>query len=112
MIVRRTPIKSQRRKLTLEKKILPPLLPGLELATFRSQLIGWGCSSVGKASDQHAADAGSIPRCGEVFFSQSQISVQTLTVSVHRNMQSHAFTAARTLKILWSMSEFGGLRKQ
>ena len=29
-----TPKKSQHTKLTLEKKILPPLLPGLELATF------------------------------------------------------------------------------
>ena len=33
--VERTPIKRQHRKLTLEKKILPPLLPGLELVTFR-----------------------------------------------------------------------------
>ena len=31
----RTPRKSQHTKLTLEKKILPPLLPGFELATFR-----------------------------------------------------------------------------
>ena len=35
-------------------------------------------SSVDRASDRHAADAGSIPRCGKVFFSQSQFSVQTL----------------------------------
>ena len=34
----RTPNKSQHVKLTLEKKILPPLLPGLELATFRSRV--------------------------------------------------------------------------
>ena len=33
-----TPNKSQYRKLTLEKKILLPLLPGFELATFRSQV--------------------------------------------------------------------------
>ena len=33
--VKRTPNKSQHRKLTLEKKIIPPpLLSGLELATF------------------------------------------------------------------------------
>ena len=32
----RTPKKSQHTKLTLEKKIFPPLLPGFELATFRS----------------------------------------------------------------------------
>ena len=36
--VERTPNKSQHTKLTLEKKILPPLLPGFELATFRSRL--------------------------------------------------------------------------
>ena len=34
----RTPNKSQHTKLTLEKKLLPPLLPGLELATFRSRV--------------------------------------------------------------------------
>ena len=44
---------------------------------------GWGCSAVGRASDRHAAEAGSIPRCGKGFFSPSQLSVQTLTVSVH-----------------------------
>ena len=32
--VERTPSKSQYRKLTLEKKILPPFLPGMELAIF------------------------------------------------------------------------------
>ena len=34
--VERTPNKSQHTKLILQKKILPPLPPGLELATFRS----------------------------------------------------------------------------
>ena len=44
----------------------------------------WECSSAGGTSDRHIADAGSIPRCGEGFFSQSQLSVQTLLrVSVH-----------------------------
>ena len=37
----RTPNKSRLKKLTLEKKILPPLLPGIELATFRSR--DWRC---------------------------------------------------------------------
>ena len=37
-VVERTPNKSQHTKLTLEKKILPPLLPGFELATFRSRV--------------------------------------------------------------------------
>ena len=31
-----------------------------------------------RASDRHAADAGSIPRCGKGSYSQSQLSVQTL----------------------------------
>ena len=34
----RTPNKSQHTKLILEKKIRPPLLPGFELATLRSQV--------------------------------------------------------------------------
>ena len=38
MAVERTPNKSQLSKLTLEKKILPPLLRGFELATFRSRI--------------------------------------------------------------------------
>ena len=33
-----TPNESQHTKLTLEKKILPPLLPEFELATFRSRV--------------------------------------------------------------------------
>ena len=33
----RTLNKGQHTKLTLEKKILPPLMPGFELATFRSR---------------------------------------------------------------------------
>ena len=36
--VERTPNESQQIKLTLEKKILPPLLPRCELATFRSRV--------------------------------------------------------------------------
>ena len=54
-----------------------------------------------RAPDRHAADAGSIPRCGEGFFSQSQLSVQTLLrVSVHPRVQSHALTSVRTWKSL------------
>ena len=34
----RTPNKSQHTKLTLEKNILPPLLPGVELVIFRSRV--------------------------------------------------------------------------
>ena len=38
MGVQRTPNKSQQTKLTLKKKILPPLLSGFELPTFRSRV--------------------------------------------------------------------------
>ena len=38
MGMERTPNKNQQAKLTLEKEILPPLLPGFELATFRSRV--------------------------------------------------------------------------
>ena len=41
-----------------------------------------GCSSVGRASDQCAVDRGSLPRWGKGFCSRSQLSVQTLTMSV------------------------------
>ena len=59
----------------------------------------WGCSSVGRVSDRHAAGAGSISRCSKGFFSQSQLSVQTLLrVSVHPRVQSHALTSVSTLK--------------
>ena len=60
----------------------------------------WGCSSVGKASDRRVADAASIPRCRKGFFSQSQLSVQTLFRCPYTpRVQSHAFTYMRTLKI-------------
>ena len=62
--------------------------------------LGWGCSSVGRASDRHVADAGSIPRCGKRIFSQSQtFSADCFKVSVHPRAQSRAFTSLRTLKI-------------
>ena len=64
---------------------------------------GWaeGVTQLVRASDRHAADAGSIPRCGKGFFSPSQLSVQTLLrVSVHPRVQSYALTSVRTLKIL------------
>ena len=41
-------------------------------------LVGFGCTSVGRASDRHAAEVGLVPRCGKGFFSQSQLSVLTL----------------------------------
>ena len=52
------------------------------------------CSSVGKASDLHAAHAGSIPRCGKGFSS-----ADSLTRVRTPRVQSHALTSVRTLKI-------------
>ena len=40
--------------------------------------MGWDVVQWVKASDRHAADAGSNPRCGKGFSSQSHLSVQTL----------------------------------
>ena len=61
--------------------------------------LGWGCSSVGRASDRWAADAGSIPRCGKGFFSQSQLSMQTLLRCPYtQSVQSNVLTSVLTLK--------------
>ena len=43
---------------------------------------GWGCSSVGRVSDWHAAEAGSIPQCSKGFFSQSQLFFRRLSYGV------------------------------
>ena len=57
-----------------------------EKCLFSVFIYRWECSSVGRASDRHASDAGSIPRCGKgvflFFFSQSQLSVQSLSNGV------------------------------
>ena len=42
-------------------------------------LKGQGCSSVGRASDRHTTDAGSVLQSGKGFFSQSQLALQTLS---------------------------------
>ena len=62
---------------------------------------GGGCSSLGRASDRHSADdAGPIPPCGKLFFFQSQLSVQTLTVPTHPRVQSHALSSASMVKLM------------
>ena len=65
------------------------------LINFVCPNMGWGCSSVGRASDRHTTDAGSISRCDEGFFSRSQLWVQTLLLEfVHPRVQLHALTSA------------------
>ena len=74
--------------------------------------VGQGCSSVGRASDPHAADADSIPWGRKFFFLPgSTFSADSLLMSVHHRLRSHALTAVHTFKILHSISEFGGLWK-
>ena len=61
-----------------------------------SQVRGEKCRSVGRASDQHAAEAGLSPWCGKGFLSQSQLSMQTLLRSPYSpRVQSHALTSVR-----------------
>ena len=60
----------------------------------------WGCSSVGTASDPHAAEAGSTPWCDKGFFSYSQLSVQTLVLCPYSPcIKLHALTAVCMLEI-------------
>ena len=61
----------------------------------------WGCSSVGGASERHAAEAGLIPRGGKGFFSQGQLSAQTLLRCPHTPMYNRMHKhLSPTLKIL------------
>ena len=57
----------------------------------------WDCSSVSRASDWHTTDTGPIPWCSKGFFSQSQLSVQTLSQCPHspvcNRMHSHNICA-------------------
>ena len=55
--------------------------PILDLS-HRHLSLGRGYSSVGRATERHAADAGSIPRCSERFFSNSTFRANHLAVSV------------------------------
>ena len=59
--------------------------------TFSAWLVPhvWECSSVGTASNWHAANAGSIPWSGKGFFSQSQLSVQTLLWCLYTPVCNH-----------------------
>ena len=59
-----------------------------------------GMYLVGRPSDQHTAEAGSIPWCGKGFFPQSQLSVQTLLRCPNStHVQSHTLTSMCTLRI-------------
>ena len=60
------------------EKVHSPVLAKLKILINIDEDQGWDVAQLVKASDRHAADAGSIPRRGKGFSSQSQLSVQTL----------------------------------
>ena len=79
-------------------QILFPLAP--LVSHERAGIRGWDVAQLVRASDRHAADAGSILRCGKGFSSQSQLSVQTLCRCPYTpRVPSHALTSARTIQI-------------
>ena len=49
------------------------------------------------------------PGAEGVCLPRSTFSTDSLTVFVHTRVESQAITSVRTLKIPWSMSEFGGI---
>ena len=64
--------------------------------------------SVGPALCRRRFDS---PVQQRIFPPESTFSADSLTVSVHHRVQWHAFTSVGTLKVLQSMSEFGGVWK-
>ena len=87
-------------------------LVDLSLSAF--PLWGWGCSSIGRASDRHADDADSIPRCGKEFFCQSQLSELTFlrcpyTPVLHR-MHLHLYARYRFRSACQSLVDSGNAK--
>ena len=87
----------------------PRLSPVIWSMTFWPSTSGSGDSSVGRASDwksRRNTDAGSSPRCGKGFFSQCQLSVQTLLRCPYSPcVLSYASASVQTLKT----ANFGGI---
>ena len=72
---------------------------------------GLGCSSDGRASDRHAADAGPISRCCKGFFCWSQLSVQTLLrcpyIPVRNCMHLHLCACLRSRSSCQNSVDYG-----
>ena len=65
-----------------------------------SAILGQGCSSDSRALDQHTTVIGFIPQCSMGFFSQSQLSVQTLLGCPYSPLVwLHAWTSVHMLKM-------------
>ena len=88
--------------------------PACDLLTFfhpdtdKNRMHDVGCSSLGTSSDRHAADAGSIPRWGKGFFSQSQLScrlsyrVRTHPCAIARiNICAHVIDPVVHIRVRW-----------
>ena len=81
------------------------------LANKKMLIWGGDVAQLVRASNHHVADTGSVSLCSKGFFSQSQLSVQTLLhVSVHPCVQSRAFNICAYVKdpvvrvrVRWSM---------
>ena len=56
-----------------------------------------GCSSVGRASDQHATEVGSIsPVLQGIFIPEPTFGADSFTVSVRPRVQPHSLKSVRT----------------
>ena len=80
-----------------------------DISTYQGLNVGIHVTMVGMQLnwlDRQAAKTGLIPRYGRGFFSQCSV-----MVSRHPCVQPHALPSVQTLKIQWSISEFGGLWK-
>ena len=84
------------------------------LHLFTIFLWNWGWSSIGRASDQHAADADSIPWCSKGFFSWSQLSVQSLLQCPYTpmciRMHLHLCTLERSCSPYQSSVDYGNTK--
>ena len=78
----------------------------------RAEVIrGWGgeggCGSVRRASDRHATETGSIPRCGKGFFYQSQLSVTSVRCALCAiawiNICAHVKQPVVHFRVRWIM---------
>ena len=62
--------------------------------------VSWRCSSVGRALDRPAAEAGSIPTVRQgIFLPESAFSADSLIVSVHPHVHPYALTSVCMLEV-------------
>ena len=117
MGVERTLSKSQHTKLTLEKKILPPLLPGFELANFRSRVRRFNkklsrLSMPFKLNLNHSLHASNMTHSNWAIYTQSQNMYLQLYAFTHK--AEHIFSStllahkSRQSKLCFDFDSMGG----